>query len=56
MCSCHLHGLKLSGEIFKAEVASAIDDKPKLVKKGYLMGRHNQISKIMTTKQKEWQN
>ena len=39
----------------RAEAAGLIGEKPKLVKKDDIIGRHNRILRIMTTKRREWQ-
>jgi len=45
----------VGGEFVRAEAACNIGDKPKPVKKDDLIGRHNRIIKIMTTRRREWQ-
>ena len=45
----------LGGEFVRAEAVGCIGDKPKLVKKDDILGKHNRILKIMTTKRREWQ-
>lgn len=45
----------VSGEFVRAEAACNIGDKPKPVRKDDLIGRHNRIIKIMTTRRREWQ-
>ena len=45
----------LEGEFVRAEAASKIGEKPKPVSKSQIVGRHNRILRIMTTKRKEWQ-
>jgi len=45
----------LEGEFVRAEAACNIGNKPKLVPKSELVGRHNCILKIMTTKRTQWQ-
>jgi hypothetical protein len=45
----------ISGEYVRAEAAGSFGEKAKLVKKTDLMGTHNRIIKIMTTKRREWQ-
>lgn len=45
----------LGGEFVRAEAVQNIGDKPKLVKKDEVVGVHNRIIKIMTTKRREWQ-
>ncbi len=45
----------LGGEFVRAEGASRIGEKPKLVPKHELVGKHNRILKIMTNKRREWQ-
>ena len=45
----------IGGEFVRAEAACNIGDKPKPVKKDDLIGRHNRIIKIMTTRRREWQ-
>jgi hypothetical protein len=46
----------LQGEFVRAESASNIGDKQKLVSKCDLVGKHNRILRIMTTKRRTWQN
>lgn len=46
----------LQGEFVRAEGASNIGDKPKPVSKYDLVGKHNRILRIMTTKRRTWQN
>mmetsp|Transcript_63 Transcript_63/g.145 ORF Transcript_63/g.145 Transcript_63/m.145 type:complete len:1037 (+) Transcript_63:258-3368(+) len=51
-----LKGIRcLEGEFVRAEAASGIGEKPKPVPKSEVIGRHNRILRIMTTKRKEWQ-
>ena len=45
----------LEGDFVRAEAASRIGEKPKPVSKFELVGRHNRILKVMTTRRKEWQ-
>ena len=46
----------LEGEFVRAEAASKLGEKPKPVPKSQVVGRHNRILRIMTTKKKEcWQ-
>ena len=45
----------MCGEFVRAEAVQNIGDKPKLVKKDEIVGVHNRIIKIMTTKRREWQ-
>jgi len=45
----------IEGEFVRAEGASEISEKPKLLSKTDVVGRHNRIMRIMTTKRKEWQ-
>ena len=45
----------LGGEFVRAEAVGNVGEKPKLVKKDELIGKHNRILKIMTTKRREWQ-
>jgi ribosome-binding ATPase YchF (GTP1/OBG family) len=45
----------LGGEFVRAEAIGNVGEKPKLVKKDELVGKHNRILKIMTTKRREWQ-
>lgn len=45
----------LGGEYVRAEGASKMGEKPKLIPKHDLVGRHNRILKIMTNKRREWQ-
>jgi len=45
----------LEGEFVRAEAACNVGDKQKLVPKSELVGRHNCILKIMTTKRTQWQ-
>eukprot|EP00804_Cyclotella_cryptica_P030762 CCRYP_009169-RA/>CCRYP_009169-RA protein AED:0.12 eAED:0.12 QI:0/0.16/0/1/1/1/7/0/820 len=46
----------LQGEFVRAEGASSIGDKPKLVSKWDVVGKQNRILRIMTTKRRTWQN
>ena len=45
----------LGGEFVRAEAVGFTGVKPKLVKKDDMLGKHNRILKIMTTKRREWQ-
>lgn len=45
----------LEGEFVRAEGASRIGEKSKLVSKTDVVSEHNRILRIMTTKRKEWQ-
>ena len=46
----------LEGEFVRAEGAMNIGDKPRLVSKGDVIGKHNRILRVMTTKRKVWQS
>ena len=46
----------LQGEFVRAEAAGEIGEKPNLVTKTALLGKHNRILKIMTTKRTAWQS
>jgi hypothetical protein len=45
----------LEGEFIRAEGASSLGEKPKLVSKSDQVGKHNRILRIMTTKRRTWQ-
>lgn len=45
----------LRGEFVRAEAVGHIGEKPKPVRKDDILGKHNRILKIMTTKRREWQ-
>jgi hypothetical protein len=45
----------LGGEFVRAEGASKIGEKAKLVPKQEILSKKNRILKIMTNKRKEWQ-
>ena len=46
----------LGGEFVRAEGASSIGEKSKLVPKNEVIGKANRILKIMTTKRNNWQS
>lgn len=45
----------LSGEFVRAEGTGHVTEKPKQISKHDLMGKHNRIIRIMTTKRSQWQ-